>query len=159
MSDEDFTRFAVKEIVSMGLIDKPSDVIDSHVERVKKAYPAYFDTYKDIDRLTAYLKSIDNLYCVGRNGQHRYNNIDHSMMTSFETVKNILGGISSKDNIWNVNTEKTYHEEVKKAEPADQIEVDWSVSGDGSVSAVIRRLPESGSPYRQPFHISNECYE
>ncbi len=124
MSDEDFTRFAVKEIVNMGLIDKPSDVIDSHVERVKKAYPAYFDTYKDIDRLTAYLKSIDNLYCVGRNGQHRYNNIDHSMMTSFETVKNILGGISSKDNIWNVNTEKTYHEEVKKAEPADQIEVD-----------------------------------
>ena len=126
MSDEDFTRFAVDEIVSMGLIDSPSDVMDSHVERVKKAYPAYFDTYKDMDKLTDYLKSIDNLYCVGRNGQHRYNNIDHSMMTSFETVKNILGGISSKDNIWNVNTEKTYHEEVKKdsASQTDQIEID-----------------------------------
>lgn len=126
MSDEAFTRFAVDEIVSMGLIDKPSDVMDSHVERVKKAYPAYFDTYKDMDKLTAYLKSIDNLYCVGRNGQHRYNNIDHSMMTSFETVKNILGGISSKDNIWNVNTEKTYHEEARKEKgaQADQIEVD-----------------------------------
>ncbi len=114
MSDEDFTRFAVDEIVSMGLIDRPSDVMDSHVERVKKAYPAYFDTYKDMDRLTEYLKSIDNLYCVGRNGQHRYNNIDHSMMTSFETVKNIINGVSSKDNIWNVNTEKAYHEEVKE---------------------------------------------
>ena len=124
MSDEDFARFAIDEIVSMGLIDKPSDVMDSHVERVKKAYPAYFDTYKDMDKLTAYLKSIDNLYCVGRNGQHRYNNIDHSMMTSFETVKNILGGITSKDNIWNVNTEKTYHEEVQKETPSDQIEVD-----------------------------------
>lgn len=124
MSDDAFARFAIDEIVSMGLIDKPSDVMDSHVERVKKAYPAYFDTYKDMDRLTAYLKSIDNLYCVGRNGQHRYNNIDHSMMTSFETVKNILGGISSKDNIWNVNTEKTYHEEVQKETPSDQIEVD-----------------------------------
>ena len=124
MSDEDFSRFAIGEIVSMGLIDKPSDVMDSHVERVKKAYPAYFDTYKDMDKLTEYLKSIDNLYCVGRNGQHRYNNIDHSMMTSFETVKNILGGVSSKDNIWNVNTEKTYHEEVQKETPSDQIEVD-----------------------------------
>ena len=126
MSDADFTRFAVDEIVSMGLIDKASDVMDSHVERVKKAYPAYFDTYKDMDALTAYLKTIDNLYCVGRNGQHRYNNIDHSMMTSFETVKNIINGISSKDNIWNVNTEKAYHEEVQKDSSCvgDQLEVD-----------------------------------
>ena len=110
MSDENFTKFAVDEIVKMGLIDSPGDVMDSHVERVKKAYPAYFDTYKDMDRLVAYLKSFDNLYCVGRNGQHRYNNIDHSMVTSFETVKNIVNGVTSKDNIWNVNTEKAYHE-------------------------------------------------
>ena len=121
MSDEDFTRFAVDEIVSMGLIDKASDVMDSHVERVKKAYPAYFDTYKDMDKLTAYLNTIDNLYCVGRNGQHRYNNIDHSMMTSFETVKNILTGASSRDNIWNVNTEKAYHEE-RSEETVTQID-------------------------------------
>ncbi len=111
MSDEDFTRFAVDEIVSMGLIDSPDDVMDSHVERVKKAYPAYFDTYKEMDTLVDYLKTIDNLYCVGRNGQHRYNNIDHSMVTSFETVKNIINGIKTKDNIWSVNTEKEYHEE------------------------------------------------
>ncbi len=110
MSDEEFTEFAVNEIVSMGLTDKPSDVMDSHVERVKKAYPAYFDTYNEIDTLVDYLNTIDNLYCVGRNGQHRYNNIDHSMMTSFETVKNIVNGVKSKDNIWNVNTEKEYHE-------------------------------------------------
>lgn len=110
MSDEDFTKFAVEEIVGMGLINSPSDVMDSHVERVKKAYPAYFDTYKDMDKLVDYLKTIDNLYCVGRNGQHRYNNIDHSMVTSFETVKNIINGIETKDNIWNVNTEKEYHE-------------------------------------------------
>ncbi len=111
MSDEDFTRFAVNEIVSMGLIDSPDDVMDSHVERVKKAYPAYFDTYKEMDTLVDYLKTIDNLYCVGRNGQHRYNNIDHSMVTSFETVKNIINGVKTKDNIWSVNTEKEYHEE------------------------------------------------
>lgn len=110
MPDEEFTKFAVNEILSMGLIDSPNDVMDSHVERVKKAYPAYFDTYKEIDTLVDYLKTIDNLYCVGRNGQHRYNNIDHSMVTSFETVKNIINGIENKDNIWNVNTEKEYHE-------------------------------------------------
>ena len=110
MPDEKFIKFAVDEIVKMGLIDKPEDVIDSHVERVKKAYPAYFDTYNEIDTLIDYLKTIDNLYCVGRNGQHRYNNIDHSMVTSFEAVKNIVNGIANKDNVWNVNTEKEYHE-------------------------------------------------
>ena len=94
MTDEDFAKMAVKEMVTMGLIGSESEVIDSHVERVKKAYPAYFDTYDRMDELRAYLNSIDNLYCVGRNGQHRYNNIDHSMCTSFETVKNILSGLS-----------------------------------------------------------------
>lgn len=110
-TDEEFAESAVKEMVTMGLIDNESDVIDTHVERVKKAYPAYFDTYENMDDLRDYLNTIPNLFCVGRNGQHRYNNIDHSMCTSFETVKNILSGETSKDNIWNVNTEKEYHEE------------------------------------------------
>ena len=99
----------------IGLIGSVEEVIDSHVERVKKAYPAYFDTYDQMDELREYLNSIHNLYCVGRNGQHRYNNIDHSMCTSFETVKNILSGVTCKDNIWNVNTEKEYHEQKQEA--------------------------------------------
>ena len=110
MSEEEFSAFGVSEMIKMGLIDSKEDVLDTHSESVKKAYPAYFDTYNEIDTLVSYLKSIDNLYCVGRNGQHRYNNIDHSMMTSFETVKNIINGIENKDNIWSVNTEKEYHE-------------------------------------------------
>ena len=110
MTDEEFSRFAVDEIVKMGLIDSPKDVLDTHSESVKKAYPAYFDTYAEIDTLVAWLNTIDNLYCVGRNGQHRYNNIDHSMCTSFETVHNIVNGIRDRSNIWNVNTEKEYHE-------------------------------------------------
>lgn len=81
------------------------------MEKVKKAYPAYFDTYSEMDKLVAYLNTIENLYCVGRNGQHRYNNIDHSMCTSFEAVKNILNHTSSRDNIWNINTEQEFHEE------------------------------------------------
>ena len=110
-TDEDFAKSAVKEMVTMGLIDSENDVLDTHVERVKKAYPAYFDTYEKMDDLRDYLNTIPNLFCVGRNGQHRYNNIDHSMCTSFEAVKNILSGEIKKDNIWNVNTEKEYHEE------------------------------------------------
>ncbi len=110
-TNEEFAKSAVKEMVTMGLIDSENDVLDTHVERVKKAYPAYFDTYEQMDDLRAYLNTIPNLFCVGRNGQHRYNNIDHSMCTSFEAVKNILSGETKKDNIWNVNTEKEYHEE------------------------------------------------
>ena len=113
MQDADFSAFAIKEMISLGLITSFDDVIDSHVERVKKAYPAYFDTYDEIDTLVNYLKTIPNLYCVGRNGQHRYNNIDHSMCTSFEAVKNIKSGILNKDNIWAVNTENGYHETQK----------------------------------------------
>ena len=110
MTDQSFGEMAIREMVQLGLIDRENEVIDFHVERVKKAYPAYFDTYAQIDDLRAYLNTIENLYCVGRNGQHRYNNIDHSMCTSFETVKNILSGTKSKDNIWSVNTEQEYHE-------------------------------------------------
>ena len=113
MSEEEFSAFGVKEMVKLGLIDKVEDAIDTHMERVKKAYPAYFDTYDEMDQLIDYLNTIPNLYCVGRNGQHRYNNIDHSMVTSFEAVKNILSGRTDKSNIWNVNTEKEYHEEKK----------------------------------------------
>lgn len=110
MSDEEFSRFGISEMVKMGLIDSAKDVIDTHSESVKKAYPAYFDTYSEIDTLIAWLNTIDNLYCVGRNGQHRYNNIDHSMCTSFEAVRNIVNGVSDRSSIWNVNTEKEYHE-------------------------------------------------
>ena len=112
-SDEKFAEQAIREMCTMDMIDRPEDVLDHHVERVKKAYPAYFDTYESIDELRAYLDTIPNLFCVGRNGQHRYNNIDHSMCTAFEAVKNILAGRTDKANLWNVNTETEYHEEAK----------------------------------------------
>ncbi len=112
-TEEEFARFGVEEMVKIGLIDSADEVLDVHLERVKKAYPAYFDTYNEIDTLIKYIDTIDNLYCVGRNGQHRYNNIDHSMVTSFEAVNCILNGINDKSALWNVNTEKEYHEQGK----------------------------------------------
>ncbi len=113
LSEEDCVAFATKELVAMGVISEGDPVLDSHRERVQKAYPAYFDTYDQMDSVIEYLNTFKNLYCVGRNGQHRYNNMDHSMATSFEAVKNLVTGATGKDNIWNVNTEKEYHEEKK----------------------------------------------
>lgn len=110
-SEADFASLAIQEMVAIGLIDAPSQVLDCHMERIKKAYPAYFDTYAEIDTLRRYLDTVENLYCVGRNGQHRYNNLDHSMMTSFEAVRCIRSGSHDHSAIWNVNTEKEYHEE------------------------------------------------
>ena len=111
MSEQECVDFAVKELKSMGVIDADARVLDSHREKVQKAYPAYFDTYDRMGELVEYLDTFENLYCVGRNGQHRYNNMDHSMVTSFETVSNILSGKKTKENIWSVNTEAEYHEE------------------------------------------------
>ncbi len=110
MSDKGFCDFAVNELATIGIIDK-KDVLDTHREKIIKAYPAYFDTYSNINDLIEYVNKFDNLYCIGRNGQHRYNNMDHSMLTAIEAVNNIKNGIESKDNIWNVNTEKVYQEE------------------------------------------------
>ena len=112
MPDARWKDYAVSELVRIGILNQDETVRDYHVEKVRKAYPAYFDTYEYMDELKAYLDSIGNLFCVGRNGQHRYNNMDHSMVTAFETVKAILSGHSGdKSAIWNVNTEKEYHEE------------------------------------------------
>lgn len=109
-SEDKCVRFAMKELVKMGVISGEEQVLDAHREHVKKAYPAYFDTYEHIQTVIDYLDTFENLYCVGRNGQHRYNNMDHSMVTSMEAVQNIINGRTDKKNVWNVNTEKEYHE-------------------------------------------------
>ncbi len=113
MSDEDFIRFAIDELASIDVIDK-DDVKEATRIKVKKAYPAYFDTYKEFDTVKDYLSGIENLWCLGRNGQHRYNNMDHSMLTAMEAVKAIKNGSHDKTAVWNVNTEKEYHEEIQE---------------------------------------------
>ena len=112
MTNREAISFAVKELSSIGVIDE-ADVLDSHRELIKKAYPAYFDTYSEMDKIIGHLNTYENLYCIGRNGQHRYNNMDHSMATAFEAVDCIINKNPDKTAIWNVNTEKEYHEEQK----------------------------------------------
>ncbi len=108
--DDKFIDFAIGELESIGVI-KRDNVVDSFMARVKKAYPAYFGSYSEFDKVREYLDTFDNLFCVGRNGQHRYNNMDHSMMTAIIAANNILSGNTDKSLVWNVNTEKEYHEE------------------------------------------------
>ena len=113
MSEKKFTKCAIRELVKMGIVNE-EDIIDTHQEKVKKAYPAYFDTYSEFDLVKTYLSNINNLWCIGRNGQHRYNNMDHSMLTGIKTAEHIKSDNRLKDDIWNVNTEKEYHEEKNK---------------------------------------------
>lgn len=107
--DGEFIQNAIEELVKIGVIESGTSVLDSTLLRVKKAYPAYFGSYENFDEVKEYLDGIDNLYCVGRNGQHRYNNMDHSMLTSMVACDAILGK-AEKSAVWEVNTEKSYHE-------------------------------------------------
>ena len=109
MSKDDFIKMAIKELVHIGFIDA-DDVLDSTQVKIKKAYPAYFGTYYELDQVKDFLNGIENLYCIGRNGQHRYNNMDHSMLTAMEAVDAIRSGIADKSDVWAVNTEEEYHE-------------------------------------------------
>lgn len=109
LDDQEVAQFGISELIKIGVLDS-QDVMDTTVIRVKKAYPAYFGTYQDIDGVRQFTNQFDNLYLVGRNGQHRYNNQDHSMLTAIEAVNNIVSDCKNKDNVWNVNVEKEYHE-------------------------------------------------
>ena len=107
--DQNFIQFAIDELVQIDVISK-EDVLDATILRVPKTYPAYFGTYNRFDELRSFTDSIQNLFMVGRNGMHRYNNADHSMLTAMVAVENIRHGIKTKKNLWDVNTEQEYHE-------------------------------------------------
>ena len=120
MSDSEIKEFAIREVSKIGILNA-SEVRDSCVFRVPKTYPAYFGTYDRFDDIVRYADRFENLFLIGRNGMHRYNNQDHSMLTAMVAVDNILAGITDKTNLWEVNTEQEYHEE--KEEPRVPAEV------------------------------------
>lgn len=114
MSDEDFIKLAIDELVKIKVVER-SAVKDACRIRVKKAYPAYFDTYADFDEVKSWLLTQQNLICVGRNGQHRYNNMDHSMLTGLRASE-VITGQAPAETVWEVNTEKQYHEKKETQE-------------------------------------------
>lgn len=109
-TDVDFIQFAIDELASINIIEK-DEVIDSTLIRIPKTYPAYFGTYNKFDEIRNYTDTFENLFLIGRNGMHKYNNQDHSMLTAMAAVENIKTNVTSKTNIWAVNTEQEYHEE------------------------------------------------
>jgi protoporphyrinogen oxidase len=110
MSDQELIRLGSQELSRIGIIEA-DDVLDGTVVRMQKTYPAYFGTYSRFEELRRYLDRFENLFLIGRNGMHRYNNQDHSMLAAMVAVDNIVAGVASKNNIWAVNTEQEYIEE------------------------------------------------
>ncbi len=114
-SDETIQKIAVRELVSMGLA-QTEDILDITVIRMEKTYPAYFGTYNEFEKVRRYTDQYANLFLVGRNGMHKYNNADHSMLTAMVAVDNIAAGTTTKANLWAINTEQEYHEEKASGE-------------------------------------------
>jgi protoporphyrinogen oxidase len=110
LPDAEMAKFAIEEIAKIGIL-KAVDVEDSHVVHVPKTYPAYFGSYDRFGEIREFTDKIENLFMVGRNGMHKYNNQDHSMLTAMTAVENIINGVVTKENIWAINTEMEYHEE------------------------------------------------
>ena len=108
-SQEDFIKFSGEELKKIGIIEDSSDILEAYQFKTKKAYPAHFGAYKDFDKIKDFINLIDNLYPIGRNGQHKYNNIDHSMLSGILASEIITKNLP-KEYIWDVNTEKIYNE-------------------------------------------------
>jgi protoporphyrinogen oxidase len=113
MPDEELKDFAIAEVEKIGILNA-KDVLDGHVVRVPKTYPAYFGTYDRFDELREFTDGFENLFLVGRNGMHKYNNQDHSMLTAMTAVDGIVAGHVDKAALWEINTEQEYHEERQK---------------------------------------------
>ncbi|NET30812.1 MAG: NAD(P)/FAD-dependent oxidoreductase [Cyanothece sp. SIO1E1] len=144
MPDSKLIQLAAQEIIKLNLGVKPDDIEDGCVIRQHKAYPVYDGEYRQhLQVLQDYLETFENLQTVGRNGMHRYNNQDHSMLTAILAAKNIVGG---KHNLWNVNLERSYHENFTDA--------DWHKRQQPQVAlhAVVRKSQQrlsssTSSPY------------
>ena len=111
-SDTDLIQLGRNELERIGIIDG-TEVLDGTVLRMEKTYPAYFGAYDRFEEIRRYVDSFENLFLIGRNGMHRYNNQDHSMLTAMVAVDNIVAGETGKANLWDINTEQEYHEEAK----------------------------------------------
>jgi protoporphyrinogen oxidase len=120
-TDAEMIELAKAELASMNILD-PQDVQDATVIRMEKTYPAYFGSYARFPEVISWVNRLDNLFLVGRNGMHKYNNQDHSMLTAMTAVDNIVNGVRSRDNLWALNTEQEYHEEKQQEHPTQKEE-------------------------------------
>jgi protoporphyrinogen oxidase len=118
-TDAEMISLAKKELSEMNMLG-PEDVVDATVIRMPKTYPAYFGSYSRFPEIISWVDKFDNLFLVGRNGMHKYNNQDHSMLTAMTAVDNIIDNVRSRDNLWALNTEQEYHEEKRDTAGAEK---------------------------------------
>ncbi len=118
LPDERMVALATEELSRIGIIDA-GEVLDATVLRMEKTYPAYFGTYGRFAEIRAHVDRYENLFLVGRNGMHRYNNQDHSMLTAMMAVDDIVAGKTDKNDLWDVNTEMEYFEEKEESAHAE----------------------------------------
>ena len=114
-TDAEMIELAKSELVLMNILDA-QNVLDATVIRMPKTYPAYFGSYSRFPEVISWVNELENLFLVGRNGMHKYNNQDHSMLTAMTAVDNIIANVRSRDNLWALNTEQDYHEEKQEEE-------------------------------------------
>lgn len=112
MPDQQLIDLGISEMEKIGFA-RHEDLVDACVLRMPKAYPAYIGSYTQLRVVQDFVEQIPNLYLIGRNGMHRYNNQDHSMLTAMMAVDNIVAGKTDKSNLWDVNLDMVYHEEKK----------------------------------------------
>ncbi len=142
-SDADLIELGKNEIVKLGLIKNIDWISDGMVVRMPKAYPVYDSTYGDaLSAIRDFLEPIANLQLVGRNGMHKYNNQDHSMLTAMLAVKNICG---ANYDIWAVNSEQEYHEELKAGESGEETDINGLAATQPLVPEIIT-IPEAPHP-------------
>lgn len=110
-SESEMVQLATDEMIQLGFVNSGENVLDAKVIKVPKTYPAYFGSYSDFNEIRNFTDTIENLFLVGRNGMHKYNNQDHSMLTAMQAVQNIINNNTDKSNIWSINTEEEYHEQ------------------------------------------------
>jgi protoporphyrinogen oxidase len=115
MPDQSLIALGITEMERIGFLRK-EDVLDACVLRMPKSYPAYFGSYDQLDVVRDFTLQFLNLFLIGRNGMHRYNNQDHSMLTAMTAVDNIVAGRTNHRNIWEVNADRVYHEEKGDSE-------------------------------------------
>ncbi len=147
LPDAEMIALATSEMAKLGMIDA-ADVADGTVIRMEKTYPAYFGSYSRFDEVRQYIDRFENLFLVGRNGMHKYNNQDHSMLTAMIAVDNIAAGITDKGNLWSVNTEMEYHEESHNP-PASEPAVEPMSSDLPILAAVVEK--HAGVRVAEPF--------
>lgn len=112
MKEEELKKLAYQELATLGFAEE-AHILDSVVIKMEKAYPAYFGSYGRFPEIIQFVNTIPNMFLVGRNGMHKYNNQDHSMLTAMEAVAQIVEGKVDKEKIWKINTEQEYHEHKK----------------------------------------------